>query len=49
MFGAGKSCKEQVEHFAILDFASQILRAAESSNEELKFALREQMKVRVTA
>ena len=43
--------RPKVEHFAILDFfrASQILRAAESSKEELKFALWEQMKVRGTA
>ncbi len=36
-----------MEHFAVLDFfrASQILRAAEGSKEELKFMLRERMKV----
>jgi NTE family protein len=43
--------RPKVEHFAVLDFfrASQILRAAEDSKEELKFKLREQMKVRGTA
>jgi NTE family protein len=43
--------RPRVEHFAVLDFfrASQILRAAESSKEELKFALRERMKVHGTA
>jgi hypothetical protein len=40
-----------VEHFAVLDFfrAAQILRAAESSKEELKFMLSERMKVHGTA
>jgi NTE family protein len=39
--------RPKVEHFAVLDFfrASQILRAAEGSKEELKFMLRERMKV----
>src|SRR5271156_58985 len=39
--------RPKVEHFAVLDFfhASQILRAAEGSKEELKSALRERMKV----
>ena len=43
--------RPKVEHFAILDFfrASQILRAAEGSKEELKFMLRERMKVHGTA
>jgi len=40
-----------VEHFAVLDFfrASQILRAAEGSKEELKLMLRERMKVHGSA
>jgi NTE family protein len=43
--------RPKLEHFAVLDFfrASQILRAAEDSKEELKFKLRERMKVRGTA
>jgi NTE family protein len=43
--------RPKVEHFAVLDFfrASQILRAAESSKEELKFMLWERMKVHGTA
>jgi NTE family protein len=43
--------RPKLEHFAVLDFfrASQILRAAEDSKEELKFKLREQMKVLGTA
>jgi NTE family protein len=43
--------RPKAEHFAVLDFfrASQILRAAEGSKEELKFMLRERMKVRGTA
>jgi hypothetical protein len=40
--------RPKVKRFAILDFfpVSQILRAAEGSKEELKFMLREWMKVR---
>ena len=43
--------RPRVEHFAVLDFfrASRILRAAESSKEELKFMLWERMKVHGTA
>jgi NTE family protein len=43
--------RPKVEHFAVLDFfrASQILRAAEDSKEELKFKLGERMKVHGTA
>jgi NTE family protein len=43
--------RPKVEHFAVLDFfrASHILRAAEGSKEELKFMLRERIKVRGTA
>ena len=43
--------RPNVEHFAVLDFfrASQILRAAEGSKEELKFMLRERMKVHGSA
>jgi NTE family protein len=43
--------RPKVEHFAVLDFfhASQILRAAEDSKEELKLKLKERMKVRGTA
>jgi NTE family protein len=43
--------RPKVEHFAVLDFfrAAQILRAAESSKEELKFMLSERMKVHGTA
>ena len=43
--------RPKVEHFAVLDFfrASQILRAAEGSKEELKFMLRERMKVHGSA
>jgi NTE family protein len=39
------------EHFAVLDFfrASQILRVAEGSKEELKFMLRERMKAHGSA
>lgn len=40
----------KAEHFAVLEFfrASHILRASEGSKEELKFMLRERMKVRGT-
>jgi NTE family protein len=43
--------RSKVEHFAVLDFfrASQILRAAEGSKEELKLMLRERMKVHGSA
>ena len=43
--------RPKVEHFAVLDFfrASQILRAAEGSKEELKLMLRERMKVHGSA
>ncbi len=43
--------RPRVEQFAVLDFfrASQILRAAEGSKEELKFMLRERMKVHGSA
>jgi NTE family protein len=43
--------RPKVEHFAVLDFfrASQILRAAEDSKEELKLALGERMKAYGTA
>ena len=43
--------RPNVEHFAVLDFfrASQILRAAEGSKEELKLILRERMKVHGSA
>ena len=43
--------RPKVEHFAVLDFfrASQILRAAEDSKEELKLKLGERMKVHGTA
>ncbi len=43
--------RPKVEHFAVLDFfrASQILRAAEASKDELKLMLRERMKVLGTA
>jgi NTE family protein len=42
--------RPKVEQFAVLDFfrASQILRAAESSKEELKYILRDRMKAHVT-
>jgi NTE family protein len=43
--------RPKVEHFAVLDFfrASQILRAAEGSKEELKLMLRERMEVHGSA
>jgi NTE family protein len=43
--------RPKVEHFAVLDFfrASQILRAAEGSKEELKLTLGERMKAHWTA
>ena len=43
--------RPKVEHFAVLDFfrASQILRAAEDSKEELKLKLRELTRVHRTA
>jgi NTE family protein len=43
--------RPKVEHFAVLDFfrASQILRVAEDSKEELKLKLRERMKAQRTA
>ena len=43
--------RPNVEHFAVLDFfrASQILRAAEGSKEELKFMLRERTKLHGSA
>jgi NTE family protein len=43
--------RPKVENFAVLDFfrATQILRAAETSKEELKFMLSERMKVHGTA
>jgi NTE family protein len=43
--------RPKVEHFAVLDFfrASQILRAAEHSKEELKLTLGERMKAHGTA
>jgi NTE family protein len=42
--------RPKVEHFAVLDFfrASQILRAAEGSKEELKLTLGERMKAHWT-